>query len=932
MSEMTSQILPVQASGCNDIGVQYDLEYQRTGDIRAINASIHEFQKALDSTSPDDPIRPGQQFNLAVGYLNRFRKRGDLEDLNYAIQLNHQALKGTPSNSEYRTWPLHNLSGCYRERYQRQGAPADLDYSIQLGRESLQRTPPDDVYRARMLESLSLSYLSRFRRLGALRDLNYSIELSRAALAQTPTDDPSRSYRLHCLAANYGTKFRQLGVLEDLNNSIQLGQEALDYTLADDLNQSKRLTTLAIGYRDRFRRLKLPENLKYSITLYKSALEKSIADDPDRARRLQGLAANYIYRFRQGKALIDLDHAIEIGQEALGITSANDPTRAQLLHNLASTYVYRYQERDDTEDLNYATQMYQKALDSSASPVLDRIHGSSFLLLIYGQAEDWTRAYEAAYTTTSLIPKITQRFLENSDKQRRIAAIVGLSSDAAAIALNAGKSVYEAIRLQELGRGIIADSLNGMRLDISELRGLHPELAYEFFRYNDELAKLAVSPSQDSHPDFSMAASHEIDQRYNTGLKLEQVIETIRSHPGFERFLLAPNEDEMKRAAILGPVVIINVSRYRCDALIVERHGLRLLQLHDLHEGDIKHYAATLDSISVTTQLLEWLWDTIAGPVLDFINFTQSPAANWPRIWWIPTGPLAKFPIHAAGYHDSGSNTVLDRVVSNYSSSIKALFHFHENQLKVEMPGLPEKAVLVGMQNTPGQTTLPFASQEVNELKGICASLDFQVCMPQPNVDDILSSLRDCEIFHFAGHGETDPSDPSNSAIVLEDGKITVASLLQRNLYARKPFVAYLSACSTGRMKNSDLMDEGLHLIAACQLAGFQHVIGTLWEVNDKSCVEIARRTYEQLRLEGINHRSIGEGLHHACRSLRSRWITENEERGGFKRGEGLQKVSQNSTTTRELKASEGEVRNPRDIMSCDELPLYWVPYVHFGI
>lgn len=88
----------------------------------------------------------------------------------------------------------------------------------------------------------------------------------------------------------------------------------------------------------------------------------------------------------------------------------------------------------------------------------------------------------------------------------------------------------------------------------------------------------------------------------------------------------------MKSAAIRGPVVILNFSRYRCDALIVERHGLRHLQLHGLNESDIQDYAATLDSSSVTTQLLEWLWDTIAGPVLDFLNFTQSPAADWPRI------------------------------------------------------------------------------------------------------------------------------------------------------------------------------------------------------------------------------------------------------------------------------------------------------------
>jgi len=67
------------------------------------------------------------------------------------------------------------------------------------------------------------------------------------------------------------------------------------------------------------------------------------------------------------------------------------------------------------------------------------------------------------------------------------------------------------------------------------------------------------------------------------------------------------------------------VSDYRCDALIVESSGLRTLRLSQLY-SDIRTRAAELTNPeSLSTQLLEWLWDTIAKPVLDAVGLTRSP-------------------------------------------------------------------------------------------------------------------------------------------------------------------------------------------------------------------------------------------------------------------------------------------------------------------
>jgi hypothetical protein len=64
-----------------------------------------------------------------------------------------------------------------------------------------------------------------------------------------------------------------------------------------------------------------------------------------------------------------------------------------------------------------------------------------------------------------------------------------------------------------------------------------------------------------------------------------------------------------------------------------------------------------------------------------------------------------------------------------------------------------------------------------------------------------------------------------------------------------------------------------IHLVSACQLGAFRHVIGTLWEVNDELCVDVARITHEALRDGGMTDESVSQGLHNATRGLRDRWL-----------------------------------------------------------
>lgn len=177
-----------------------------------------------------------------------------------------------------------------------------------------------------------------------------------------------------------------------------------------------------------------------------------------------------------------------------------------------------------------------------------------------------------------------------------------------------------------------------------------------------------------------------------------------------------------------------------------------------------------------------------------------------------------------------------------------------------------------------------------------------------------MSTLDTCDIFHFAGHGRAHRSDPLQSALSLNDGPLTLETLLKTNLSRRRPFLAYLSACGTGQVHNQKLVDEGLHLIAACQLAGFRNVIGTLWKVEDEVCVAMAESIYLWMKTRSMSAEALAESLHHASRKLRTGWVDKCHRT----RGSTLRPV-----TT--------DVEDDDNGGGADRVPVDWVPFVLFG-
>ncbi|NED00616.1 CHAT domain-containing protein, partial [Streptomyces sp. SID6648] len=108
--------------------------------------------------------------------------------------------------------------------------------------------------------------------------------------------------------------------------------------------------------------------------------------------------------------------------------------------------------------------------------------------------------------------------------------------------------------------------------------------------------------------------------------------------------------------------------------------------------------------------VLEWLWDNAAGPVLGLLGHDRRPSAeaDWPRVWWVPGGVLGLLPLHAAGHHtdpadDARRRTVLDRVVSSYTPTVRALRHARRTSGgRVLPPDASVRGLIVAMPTTPG--------------------------------------------------------------------------------------------------------------------------------------------------------------------------------------------------------------------------------------
>ena len=113
--------------------------------------------------------------------------------------------------------------------------------------------------------------------------------------------------------------------------------------------------------------------------------------------------------------------------------------------------------------------------------------------------------------------------------------------------------------------------------------------------------------------------------------------------------------------------------------------------------------------------------------------------------------------------------------------------------------------------------------------------------------DAVLDALPDAEWTHLACHGEFNRHAPHLSALMLTDGKLTLAELQQCRLRMR---LAVLASCwsSTAAVLPGN---EMVCLPGAFLRAGARAVLASLWELDDKTNFRFMRDYYPAALRDG---------------------------------------------------------------------------------
>jgi tetratricopeptide (TPR) repeat protein len=865
-----------------DLTGTYARRFRHTQAPTDLETAIEYGKQAL-ADRPTDAILLS---TLGVVYENRFERTGEAADIQTAIEYDKRAIAVAQDPSR-RALYLSNLALACQAHFRVCGELADLDASIEYGLEAVATSPNDDAGLPNILSNLAISYLRRFQRLGARADAQASIDHCERAVAATPTDHPARAACLSNLGAAYRTRYDHTGELADLHTGIDLAEQALTTTLDDNPALAGRLSNLAVGYQQLYKRTRELSDLRAAIEYEETALAVTPVDHPDRGMYLSNLAGAYRTRFESGwdQQPADLATAIEYGEQSVAATPVGHPRRGIDLSNLGAAYVARFEHSEVATDLVAAVDRCEQAMAITPPGHPDRAICLANLAIAYslkssaghegshhelaarlagyatglGAAAPMSQAHAAREAGTALsrmgaadeaarvfraavhaLRGVAPRELSRADQEHQLGGHPGLVSEAIAAHLDIGDA-GGAVEVAELGRGILLSAALDTRTELTELDEIAPELATEFRSLRNALNAV----------DTDSSAVTDAARRRELVAQWDQLLDRIRRLPGLEHFLEPPRLADLQRVTTDGTVVVVNVAPSRSDAILLCADGITAIPLDGLTLNRVQaHTNELLDATRVSgwvgslarqqtvPQILAWLWETMAAPVLDALGHQESPVdgQQWPRVWWVLTGATSLLPIHAAGLPNGPA--VLDRVSSSYTPTIRALLHSRRRSSP-----RTRNQLTVAVQHTSGQPSLPGTVAEALALhtRHPTASLLTDDAATTTNV---LTALTHSTWTHFACHATSDPAKPSRGGLVLQDATLALPQISGLRLDAAE--LVYLSACSTAQGRGRQA-DEAIHIASAFQLAGYRHVIATLWPIDDAVAAVAAHRFYELL-------------------------------------------------------------------------------------
>ncbi|KAG8215519.1 hypothetical protein J3R82DRAFT_9167 [Butyriboletus roseoflavus] len=406
------------------------------------------------------------------------------------------------------------------------------------------------------------------------------------------------------------------------------------------------------------------------------------------------------------------------------------------------------------------------------------------------------------------------------------------------------RSSKNAVELLEQGRGVFWTQLTRLRSPLDDVIACGQTgkvLADEFTQQTSLIRTALDSPGADQH-----------DRVRHLNVELQTVVTRIRELPGLSRFLLPSLFADLKQAARGGPVVIVNASKYGCDALVV------LVDQDPVHiplsitKEAVRELSAKLGILTVRAKsidvrrdlgvLLRELWDEVVSPI---VNFLQTVHPFQSRIWWCPTAEFSRLPLHAAGPYRKGQQNLANLYISSYTPTLTTLIRARRHDLP-HSASEGKHFVGIGQAKAKGESELVSVGaelatieQRINGLATFTRIEGQESCIAR-----VTEELGKNEWVHLACHGIPNRKQPFESAFALHDGHFTIEHIIRCELENAQ--FAYISACHT-TIGDEESPDEAIHLALAMQFAGFRSVIGTMWAVDDAQTDKVTSMFYDNI-------------------------------------------------------------------------------------
>ncbi|KAH7906863.1 CHAT domain-containing protein [Hygrophoropsis aurantiaca] len=868
--------------------------FQHNGDPTDLESSIDVYSEVVNTLKEGQASFSEGHIQLGTALQVRFKLKGNAVDLNQAIDHYQIALKLCPPGHTNHVHSLTNLGNALLTRaiYFHDLDALDMSVVYLTKVVELHPDPINHPNYCEWLVNISHALIVRFQEKHDREDLNRAIDLLLAALEVPNLSD------LPTVRLNLGTalimRFDESDEPNDLEESVQHLTAALEGLSPKHPYRWMALMNLGRVLSKQYALKKIPDQLESVIKYLQASIELILPNNPDFPLLIMHLADALRQRWTDSpppKPIEDIDTCYKLLQASYVAIPKDHPYLFHYYRSLAAIQLHIHGL--DTY-VDGTVELLERAASLRTVGVWSQLDGA-LRWVAFAEHHHHPSALKAYRRALNLLdrhilstPSVALRHKALQEKQLVTQwHAPSLASDAAACALREG-SIELAIELLEQGRGLLWSQLARFRTSLNALSAVDEEgqqLAGEFERVSVLLDRRSSEtiPSPGNETRSRMSLEEEARRYRVISGEWDSLVEKIRAKKGFANFLQPIPYTELKGAAVGGPVVVINISRHRCDGIIaLKAEKPRLVPLPDATMQDITQMASDWMEVLANTSgegeekmrekqlipILRQLWDTVVGPISEEL---ANIAPRGSRVWWCPSSKLTSLPLHAAGSYRKGGSNLANLYVSSYTPTLSALIRSRRERTRTAHSETPTRAFLSIGQAKPNE------SSRERELVSVGTELELVKSIVPPSIsyDELSGDNGTCEAaihslhnhswVHLACHGKQDVLQPFDSSFAMRDKPLRLLDIIQADL--QHPEFAFLSACHTA-IGDKNTPDEVIHLAAGMQFAGFRSVIGTMWAVDDRVAQKMVKEFYQNMFSGETDCTNAARALNKASRSV----------------------------------------------------------------